>query len=91
MCPGLYHYKGLRCLSFSPLRFRKADDEGGEELGEETDETTTAGGGRATGGDADIEARKKLHVSHALRKFLAEIGEIKEEDVGGDDNEQTVR
>lgn len=51
-------------------------------------EDSVAGGGRATGGRADLEARKKLHVSHVLRRFLAEQGMIPKDAVGGDDSEQ---
>lgn len=61
--------------------FREDDDEGGEELGEELGADTVAGGGRGTFG-GDIEERRKLPVSHALRKFLEKKGEIKEADVG---------
>ncbi|PWN31796.1 PLC-like phosphodiesterase [Meira miltonrushii] len=67
--------------------FRDDDDEGGDDLGEEINETSIAGGGRAIGGSADIEARKKLRVSHVLRSFLAQEGEISKDAVGGDDSE----
>lgn len=69
--------------------FRDDDDEGGDELGEETDENTVAGGGRATGGAIDIATRKKLHVSHALARFLAEQGELSKDDVAGIGDDDT--
>ncbi|CAO1620989.1 unnamed protein product [Parajaminaea phylloscopi] len=72
-----------RFAKFNP--FRDADDEGGEELGEDLTKLSVAGGGRGTFG-GDIEERKKLHVSHALRVFLAEHGEIGADDVGGKDD-----
>lgn len=76
---------------FSPCcRFRDADDEGGDELGQEVDPNSIAGGGHAIGGQGDVEARKKLRVSHALRSFLAKVGEIQEADIGGDDSEEVV-
>lgn len=72
------------------ISFRSDDDEGGDELGEETNENSIAGGGHGIGGVADVEERKKLRVSLALRKFLAEAGQIDKADVGGDDEETTV-
>ncbi|KDN52875.1 1-phosphatidylinositol-4,5-bisphosphate phosphodiesterase delta-3 [Tilletiaria anomala UBC 951] len=56
--------------------FRSALDEGGEELGHVVTEASIAGGGRRA------EDRKGLHVSHALRSFLADAREIEEGDVG---------
>ncbi|UZJ53123.1 hypothetical protein CBS101457_002443 [Exobasidium rhododendri] len=74
-----------RFARFNP--FREDEDEGGDELGEEVNETSIAGGGHAIGGKADGDARDKLRVSHALRSFLAQVGEIPEGEVGGDDSD----
>lgn len=60
-------------------------------MGEEINEDSVAGGGRAIGGNADVEARKKLRVSHALRAFLAKQGEIGEADVGDSDDDPVSR
>lgn len=70
--------------------FKSADDEGGDELGQEADPDDIAGGGQHLGGAADVEARKKLRVSHALRSFLAKVGEIEAGQVGADDAETVV-
>jgi hypothetical protein len=78
------------CPTLPYCSFREDDDEGGDELGEDVNETSVAGGGKALGGRADVEARKKLRVSAALRAFLAHAGEIKKEDVGGGDDETVV-
>lgn len=72
------------------LSFRDDDDEGGDELGEEANENSIAGGGHGIGGAADLEERKKLRVSYALRSFLAQAGEIGKADIGGDDDETVV-
>jgi hypothetical protein len=74
----------------SSSSFRDDDDEGGDEKGEDVNETSVAGGGHAIGGNADVEARKKLRVSHALRAFLAHTGAIQDSEVGGDDSETQV-
>ncbi|CAO1622953.1 unnamed protein product [Sympodiomycopsis kandeliae] len=70
--------------SWNPFRDEK--DEGGEELGEEITDLSVAGGGRGTFG-GNIEERKQLKVSHALRRFLHEKGELKESDIGKEDDE----
>lgn len=76
-----------RFAKFNP--FRSEEDEGGEELGEDLTNLSVAGGGRGTFGGA-IEERKKLNVSHALRDFLKERGEIGPHDVGGKDDRAPV-
>lgn len=78
-----------RFAKFNP--FKDADDEGGDEQGQIADQDHIAGGGHQLGGKADAEARKTLRVSHALRSFLASVGEITEDDVGGDNDETNVR
>ncbi len=60
--------------AFNP--FRGARDEGGEEQGEVITGDSVAGGGRRA------ENRKGLHVSHAIRTHLADLGVIGAEDVG---------
>ncbi|CEH18641.1 Phosphoinositide-specific phospholipase C [Ceraceosorus bombacis] len=68
--------------------FKPSDDEGGDDLGQEADLDHLAGGGRVIGSAADIDERKKLRVSHALRSFLAHRAkEIAESDIGGDEEE----
>lgn len=64
--------------------FRDSKDEGGEELGEEITDDSVAGGGRGTFG-GDLDERKKLRVSHALKQFLHEKGELGKEDVNDGD------
>jgi phosphatidylinositol phospholipase C, delta len=61
--------------------FRSKGDEGGEEKGELVTGDSIAGGGRRA------EDRSGLHVSHAIRAFLAEKGEIGESDIGGTEND----
>lgn len=67
-----------RFAKFNP--FRDEEDEGGEELGDDLTLNSVVGGGRGTF-EGDIEERKRFHVSHALRVFLSEQGEISKDDI----------
>ena len=73
---------GLNPLSKRSRRARVDE----EDVGEEIDDATVAGGGRQRG----ATPKSHLRVSHALRSLLVREGMLGEADAGLDEEEETI-